>query len=191
MSGGEDRIPSAMRLARYVIWACAAALIAAFAVHRFLPGAPAPSAPSLAAMVGTSVPELDLPALDPAKPGLDTRRLGGQVMLLSMFASWCVPCREEHPVLMQLAAGGRLKIAGIDYADKPDKALAWLKANGDPFAVIGADANGDSARKLGIEGIPDSFLIDRDGRIRFAQAGPLTPAIARDKLLPLVAELTR
>jgi cytochrome c biogenesis protein CcmG/thiol:disulfide interchange protein DsbE len=143
------------------------------------------------ALIGKPVPEFDLPPLDGLdRPGLASADLEGRAVLVNVFASWCVPCRAEHPILMRLAERG-VPIYGINYKDKPDQAGAWLGELGDPFERIGADQSGRVAIDWGVYGVPETFVIDAAGRIRHKFVGPLMPQDVDKTLLPMLAELNR
>jgi cytochrome c biogenesis protein CcmG, thiol:disulfide interchange protein DsbE len=142
------------------------------------------------ALIDKEVPAFELPPLSGvAKPGLAQADLeDGEVALVNVFASWCVPCRVEHPLLMRLADEG-LPIYGINYKDRPEDARAWLEELGDPFRRIGADQNGRVGIEWGVYGVPETFVVDRDGRIRHKHVGPLQPRDLEQTILPLVREL--
>lgn len=140
-------------------------------------------------LIDKPVPEFTLPPLPGHAKGLSSAMLKGDVVLVNVFASWCIPCKAEHPVVERLARELGVTVYGINYKDKPEDALAWLKTNGDPFAVIGADLDGRVAIDWGVYGVPESYLIDRNGRIRFKQVGPLTPDVVDKQILPLVKQL--
>lgn len=141
-------------------------------------------------MIDQPVPAFDLPALSAAKPGVASADLGGQVQLVNFFASWCAPCREEHPILMALAGQG-VVIRGIDYKDQPSAALGLLAREGDPYAAIGTDEQGRTAIDFGVYGVPETYVIDRQGRIRYRQVGPITPRDLNERILPLIRELSK
>ncbi len=143
------------------------------------------------AMIDKPVPEFDLPPLEAGKPGLKSAELKGQVTLINFFASWCVPCRAEHPLLLTLAKDKRLQLDGIAYKNKPEDTAAYLAELGNPYARVALDQPGRTAIDFGVYGVPESYLIDRDGRIRFRQVGPLTEDVIEGKLKPLIAELTK
>lgn len=140
-------------------------------------------------LVGTPVPTFNLPPVKGRSLGLATGDLKGDVALVNVFASWCVACREEHPVLTRLAAQRTVPVHGLNYKDKPDDAAKWLDAMGDPYTRTGADLDGRVAIDWGVYGVPESFVVDRRGRIAFKQVGPITPAILDTVILPLVAKL--
>jgi cytochrome c biogenesis protein CcmG/thiol:disulfide interchange protein DsbE len=142
-------------------------------------------------MIDKPAPEFDLPPLVAGAPGLKSDELKGQVTLINFFASWCVPCRAEHPLLLTLAQDKRLQLDGIAYKNKPEDAASYLAELGNPYARVVLDQPGRTAIDFGVYGVPESYLIDRDGRIRFRQVGPLTEDVIEGKLKPLIAELTR
>jgi len=149
--------------------------------------------PSLvpSALIGKPVPPFDLPPLQPDGPGLAAKDLKGQVTLINFFASWCIPCRAEQPVLMQLAKEAKAKLYGIAYKDKPEASRAFLAETGDPFARIAVDASGRTAIDFGLYGVPETYVVDRDGIIRYRQVGPLDPDTLAKTVLPLLAELAK
>jgi cytochrome c biogenesis protein CcmG/thiol:disulfide interchange protein DsbE len=142
------------------------------------------------ALLDKSVPAFELPPLEGrAGAGLSSQDLqAGQPALVNVFASWCVPCRAEHPLLMALAERG-VTIYGINYKDPPEQASAWLAELGDPFARIGADRDGRVGIDWGVYGVPETFVVDGEGRIRHRFVGPLQPRDVDRTLLPLLAEL--
>jgi cytochrome c biogenesis protein CcmG/thiol:disulfide interchange protein DsbE len=139
-------------------------------------------------LIDEEAPQFSLPPLPGRSDGFSTADLKDHVSLVNGFASWCVPCREEHSALLALAQQKRVPIYGIDYKDKPDDALGWLGKLGDPYAKIGAD-NGDVAIDWGVYGVPETFLVDGAGRIRYKHVGPLTEADIDKTILPLVTRL--
>ena len=141
------------------------------------------------ALVGKPAPDFRLPPL----PGRDEHGfartdLGGGPALVNIFASWCVPCRIEHPVLGRLAEQG-VTIHAINYKDRPEAAKAWLQELGDPFRLLGADRDGRTAIEWGVYGVPETFVIDRDGRIAHRHVGPLQPRDLERTILPLLEKL--
>jgi cytochrome c biogenesis protein CcmG/thiol:disulfide interchange protein DsbE len=143
------------------------------------------------ALLDKSVPAFDLPPIaGRAGEGLSSRDLqaGGGPVLVNVFASWCVPCRVEHPLMMALAERG-VTIYGINYKDPPEQANAWLDELGNPFARIGADRSGRVGIDWGVYGVPETYLVDGAGRIRHRFVGPLQPRDVDRILLPLLAEL--
>ncbi|MCJ7838365.1 MAG: DsbE family thiol:disulfide interchange protein [Burkholderiales bacterium] len=142
-------------------------------------------------LIGKPVPEFTLPAVKGRTLGLASADLRGQVSLVNVFASWCVACREEHPVLMGLSQQGIVPIHGLNYKDKPDDAQAWLDQLGDPYTRTGADISGRVAIDWGVYGVPETFVIDRDGNIAYKHIGAVTPEVLRDTLLPLIAKLQK
>ena len=126
------------------------------------------------ALADKAMPLFDLPPVDSATRGLASSDLTGAVSLVNVFASWCLPCRAEHPLLMELAKSGAVALYGINYKDKPADARAWLDELGDPYQRIGADRDGRVGIDLGVYGVPETFVIDRDGRIRYKHIGPIS-----------------
>jgi cytochrome c biogenesis protein CcmG, thiol:disulfide interchange protein DsbE len=132
------------------------------------------------ALIGKPAPSLSLSALNGLTrdgtpvPGLDPSQFTGQITLVNVWASWCVPCHAEHPQLMRLAADRRLQLVGINYKDATENARRFLGRYGNPFSAVGVDENGRSAIEWGVYGVPESFLIGRDGRIAYKQVGPIT-----------------
>ncbi len=147
------------------------------------------------ALIGKPVPEFALPPLPGREtaatdPGLRTANLtAGEVVLVNVFASWCIPCRAEHPLLTRIAEETGTTVHAINYKDKPEEALAWLQRLGDPYARIGADRDGRVAIEWGVYGVPETFVVDGAGIIRYRFAGPLHPGEVEDRLLPLLKEL--
>jgi len=140
-------------------------------------------------LVGKAAPEFSLPQLhDPGKV-ISSTDLKGKVWLLNFWASWCGGCKEEHPVLIQLAQSGAVPIYGMDYKDQRNEALAWLKEWGNPYPVVAVDELGRVGINYGVYGVPETYLIDKAGVIRYKQIGPIREDILEKKILPLVREL--
>ncbi|HYU12502.1 MAG TPA: DsbE family thiol:disulfide interchange protein [Stellaceae bacterium] len=142
------------------------------------------------ALIDEPAPRFELPPLPGHEPGFSSADLQGHVSLVNIFASWCTPCRAEHPVLQALAATKRVPIYGIDYKDKEEAAVAWIAALGNPYTRIGAD-NGRVGIDWGVYGVPETFVVDRQGRIRYKHVGPLTQADLDRTILPLIAQLEK
>ncbi len=144
------------------------------------------------ALLDRPIPEFALPPLpEYGVPGLASPAIRGRVALVNVFASWCVPCRVEHPILMRLAREGKVAIYGINYKDKAADARRWLIELGNPYAAIGHDLDGRVGIEWGVYGVPETFIVDREGRIRFKQVGPITSELLNRTILPLIAELER
>ncbi len=139
-------------------------------------------------LIDRPVPEFSLPPVRAGDQGLATADLKGRPALLNVFASWCVPCRLEHPVLMRLEAEG-VTIHGIDWKETPQEGAAWLDEHGDPYNRAGNDEPGRIGIDLGITGVPETFVVDRHGRVRYKLVGPLTPEDWERKIGPLMAKL--
>src|SRR6266852_2716142 len=141
------------------------------------------------ALINKAVPEFKLAAVKGRTLGLASADLLGEVSLVNVFASWCVACRDEHPVLMRMKEHGLVPIHGLNYKDKPDDAARWLDTLGDPYTRTGADLNGRVAIDWGVYGVPETFVIDRQGYIAFKQIGAITPEVIEQTIVPLVAKL--
>lgn len=140
-------------------------------------------------LVGKPAPEFELPAVQGRELGLATSDLRGDVTLVNVFASWCVACRDEHPLLMQLKRHDIVPVHGLNYKDKPDEAERWLEAFGDPYTRTGADVDGRVGIEWGVYGVPETFVIDREGNIAYKHIGPIDERALRDTILPLVQKL--
>jgi cytochrome c biogenesis protein CcmG/thiol:disulfide interchange protein DsbE len=144
------------------------------------------------ALIGYPAPRTDLaplPGLErdgKAIPGLDSAEFQGRVTVLNVWASWCVPCREEAALLMTVAADPRLRVVGMNYKDQPDNARRFLRRYGNPFAANGTDGNGRAANEWGVYGVPETFVIGRDGRIAYKLIGPVTPDNLKTALQPAI-----
>lgn len=139
------------------------------------------------ALIGQPAPQTNLPALEGSNlPGLDSKLFAGKVTLVNVFASWCAPCREEHPVLLALAQDKRFVMAALNYKDQPENARRFLGDLGNPFQAIGVDEAGRTAIDWGVYGVPETFVIGKDGKIAYKHVGPLTPETARTLLLPQI-----
>jgi cytochrome c-type biogenesis protein CcmF len=140
-------------------------------------------------MINKPAPNFDLPPLIAGQPGFTTADLKGKVTLVNFFASWCAPCREEHPMLSAIPKS--VNLVGVSYKDRPEDTSAWLGELGNPYKTIAVDLHGQAGLNFGVYGVPESYLIDKNGIIRFKQTGPLTSEVIRDKLMPLVARLEK
>lgn len=139
------------------------------------------------ALIGLPAPQTSLPPLEGVNlPGLDSKSFAGRVTLVNVFASWCAPCREEHPVLLGLSQDKRFTLAALNYKDQPENALRFLGDLGNPYQAIGVDPAGRAAIDWGVYGVPETFVIGKDGKIAYKHVGPLTPESARDLLLPQI-----
>ena len=137
------------------------------------------------ALIGQAAPETSLPPLEGiALPGLDSRNFAGKVTLVNVWASWCAPCREEHPLLLGLSQDRRFEMAGLNYKDPPENARRFLGSFGNPYQAIGVDGAGRAAIDWGVYGVPETFLVGKDGKILFKHVGPLTEQAVAQTLLP-------
>jgi cytochrome c biogenesis protein CcmG/thiol:disulfide interchange protein DsbE len=174
-TGQSTRKPGALRTALLLL--PLAVFLALAAVFLMRIGGDHSRVPS--ALIGSPAPKTDLPPLegltrdDKAVPGLTNAAFAGKVTLVNVWASWCVPCHEEIPFLAQLARDSRIQLAGINYKDKTENARRFLNRYGNPFVATGADQNGRTAIDWGVYGVPESFVIGRDGRIAYKLIGPI------------------
>ena len=140
-------------------------------------------------LVGKAAPDFSLSQLhDPGKV-ISSNDLKGKVWLLNFWASWCGGCKDEHPVLIHLAQSGAVPIYGMDYKDQRNEALTWLREWGNPYSVVAVDELGRVGINYGVYGVPETYVIDKQGVIRYKQIGPLREDILEKKILPLVREL--
>ena len=163
-----------------------AALVALLAVGLTLNPRDVPSP-----LIGKPAPHFELPQLQEAAKTFTERDMLGKVWVLNVWASWCVSCREEHPVLLDLAASGAVPIYGLNYKDKREDGLAWLRGMGNPYKISIYDFDGKVGIDYGVYGVPETYLIDQAGTIRFKQIGPLTAEVLERTVLPLVRELRK
>ncbi len=142
-------------------------------------------------LINKPAPAFQLPQLHEQAKTFSPQELRGKVWLLNVWASWCISCREEHPVLLALARSGEVPLYGLNYKDQRKDAIAWLDELGNPYLLSAADLDGRVGIDYGVYGAPETYLIDRDGVIRFKHIGPLTPDVIQGKLLPLARDLNR
>lgn len=149
------------------------------------------------ALIGRPAPQTVLPplaglALDGQPvPGLDPAAFKGEVSVINVWASWCIPCHEEAPLLLKLAQDKRIRVLGINYKDVPDNARRFLGRYGNPFAAVGADDNGRAAIEWGVYGVPETFVVGRDGAIAYKLIGPITPENFERTLKPEIEKALR
>ncbi len=143
------------------------------------------------ALIGKPVPEFSLPPVKGRTLGLSSADLKGQVSVVNVFASWCTECRVEHPILMKFAESGIAPLYGINYKDRPDDAANWLDRMGDPYTRTGADIQGRVAIEWGVYGVPETFVVDREGRIAYKHIGALSSKLMREEVVPLIERLKK
>jgi cytochrome c biogenesis protein CcmG/thiol:disulfide interchange protein DsbE len=140
-------------------------------------------------LIGNKAPSLNLPPLEGSNlPALTDEAVKGKLTLINVFASWCIPCREEHPILKELAKDNRLNIVAINYKDKNDNALRFLGELGNPYRAIGIDPNGKAAIDWGVYGIPESYLVAPDGTILYKRVGPFDDLSLKEGLFPAMVK---
>jgi len=189
----EDKKPEGRRSAsRYllaliplVVFAGFAAVAGKMLYDQDVNGLDVSAIPS--ALIGKQAPSLSLPPLEGSQtPALTDAAMKGKLTLVNVFASWCVPCRQEHPMLKELASDSRLTIVGINYKDRNDNALRFLGELGNPYDAIGIDPNGKAAIDWGVYGIPESYLVGPDGTILYKKVGPFDARSVTDGLMPAI-----
>jgi cytochrome c biogenesis protein CcmG/thiol:disulfide interchange protein DsbE len=139
-------------------------------------------------LIGKPAPQFTLPKLQ-ADAQFASKDMLGQVWIFNVWASWCTPCRAEHPLFNQLASQKLVPIIGLNYKDTPQAAKRWLAELGDPYVFTVADADGRVGIDYGVYGVPETFVIDKKGVIRHKHIGPVTPEAMQKKIIPLVREL--
>lgn len=142
-------------------------------------------------LVGKAAPAFELPVLKQPEQRFSPADMRGKVWLLNVWASWCESCRDEHPLLVELSKKGVLPILGLNYKDKGEDAQRWLQQFGNPYQLSAVDADGRIGIDYGVYGVPETYLIDADGVIRYKQIGALTPAVLEQKILPLAMALKK
>lgn len=140
-------------------------------------------------LIGKPAPAFRLPTLADAEKQLGRDDLMGQVWMLNVWASWCAPCREEHPLVIDIAKRKLVPVVGLNYKDARPAAMAWLANLGNPYQTTLFDADGRTGIDFGVYGVPETFVIDKQGVVRMKHVGPLTPDVVRNKLEPLIREL--
>jgi cytochrome c biogenesis protein CcmG, thiol:disulfide interchange protein DsbE len=161
--------------------------VAAYFAAPILQGKDPHTLPS--AMIDKPAPDATLAPLISSKPGIDPASLKGDVHLVNFFASWCGPCRAEHPLLMEIGEAGTVPLYGVNYKDAPAAAVNWLAQLGDPFERIGRDGDGRVAIEWGVYGVPETYVVDKAGRIQHRHVGPLSREAFENTIMPLVAKL--
>ncbi|MDX8446319.1 DsbE family thiol:disulfide interchange protein [Mesorhizobium captivum] len=182
----ETQTPSPPRRRLFVLLPLLVFLgLAGLFLSQLLSGRDVSEIPS--ALIGLPAPQTSLPPLEGSNlPGLESKSFAGKVTLVNVFASWCAPCREEHPVLLALSEDRRFTLAALNYKDEPENARRFLGDLGNPYQAIGVDPAGRAAIDWGVYGVPETFVIGKDGKIAYKHVGPLTPESARDLLLPQI-----
>lgn len=142
-------------------------------------------------LVDKPAPSFALKQLAQPEAEFSQKDMLGKVWLLNVWASWCTACRQEHPLLVEIAKQNVLPIVGLNYKDEPPAAQQWLRQWGDPYALSVKDRDGRVGIEYGVYGVPETFLIDKQGVIRFKQIGPITPEVWEKKMLPLIRELQK
>ncbi len=142
-------------------------------------------------LIGKPAPAFELPLLAKPEQRFSEKTLLGKPWVLNVWASWCPPCLAEHPVVSQMSRAGLAPVVGLNYKDTREDALPWLARNGNPFQVVVFDPNGRIGIDYGVYGVPETYVIDRAGIIRYKHVGPLTPEVVQQKIEPMLKELAR
>lgn len=142
-------------------------------------------------LIGKPAPAFTLPQLHAPEKTFSSQDMKGQVWMLNVWASWCGACKDEHPILMDLAQQNIVPIYGLDYKDKREDGLATLRNSGDPYTLAISDADGKVGFDYGVYGVPETYIIDKQGVIRDKLIGAVTPQNLRERILPLIAELKK
>jgi cytochrome c biogenesis protein CcmG, thiol:disulfide interchange protein DsbE len=142
-------------------------------------------------LINKPAPAFDIPQLAQANQTFNPASMKGKVWILNVWASWCVACREEHPVLMELAKSQMAPVIGLDYKDRREDAMAMLAKQGNPYTLSAFDVNGRVGIDYGVYGVPETYVIDQAGIIRFKHIGPLTIDLLNQKIYPLIRELQK
>jgi len=142
-------------------------------------------------LIGKPAPHFELPVLQEPDKTFSEKDLQGRVWILNVWASWCVACRDEHPVLVEFSKSAAAPLYGLNYKDQRDDALGWLKRFGDPYRLSAFDLDGRIGMDYGVYGVPETYVIDKRGVIRYKRIGPVTGELINEKLIPLVNELNR
>jgi cytochrome c biogenesis protein CcmG/thiol:disulfide interchange protein DsbE len=140
-------------------------------------------------LIGKPAPAFTLPQLQEPAKQFSAQDMKGKVWLLNVWSSWCVSCREEHPVLLDLSRQNIVPIYGLDYKDKREDGLGWLERGGNPYVLSASDIEGRVGIDYGVYGVPETYVIDKQGVIQYKEIGPVTPQNLQNKILPLVAQL--
>lgn len=181
----ETEVPPGKRSKLVFLPLIVFAALAAIFLLQLLSGKDVSVVPS--ALIGEPAPETHLPPLAGTNlPGIESSAFAGKVTLVNIWASWCAPCREEHPLLVELSKDKRFQIAGLNYKDRPENAKTFLDGLGNPYTAIGVDESGRTGIEWGVYGVPETFLVGKDGVILFKHVGPLTPDAVRSALMPEV-----
>ncbi len=140
-------------------------------------------------LIGQAAPAFTLPVLHAPEMTVGPQDMQGRVWMLNVWASWCVACRAEHPLLVELASAGEIEIIGLNYKDEDQAAARWLMQHGNPYTVSAVDADGRVGIDWGVYGVPETFVIDQQGVIRYKHIGPITEQALAETIMPLVREL--
>lgn len=140
-------------------------------------------------LIDKPVPAFDLPSFGAPGAKFNNEKIRGHISLVNVFASWCIACRAEHPLLLAISKSKRVAVYGLAWKDKPSELKVWLEELGNPYLAIGDDASGRTAIDFGVTGAPETFVIDRRGRIRFKQIGPIDDYTWKETIEPLIVKL--
>lgn len=140
-------------------------------------------------LIGKSAPAFNLPQLHQAGMNFSPEQMKGRVWMLNVWASWCASCRDENPLFLDLARSGAVPILGLNYKDNPEDAMGWLRQFGNPYTLSVSDILGDVGIDYGVYGVPETFVIDKEGVVRYKHVGPVTGTAWQEKIMPVIKEL--
>ena len=190
-TGGADLPPKKKRVLVALLPLIIFAALAGIFTWQLLSGKNMQEIPS--ALIGRDAPLTDLPQLEgllqvngTQTPGLKGSDLKGQVTLVNIWASWCVPCRDEHPQIMKLGQDDRIRVVGLNYKDAPENALEFLSSLGNPYDVVGTDRSGRAGIEWGVYGVPETFIVNREGKIVYKFVGPISDESMAKQFMPEV-----
>jgi cytochrome c biogenesis protein CcmG, thiol:disulfide interchange protein DsbE len=179
----------ALRIALYTLPLVTVTVLVAWFALALSPNRDPSIVPS--ALIDKPAPALDLPSVYPGRLGLSSADLKGRVTVVNVFASWCLPCRAEHPVLSRLAREQGVALVAINWKDAPEAGRAWLAELGDPFGRVGSDPSGRAGIDWGVYGVPETYIVDPAGRIRYKHVGPLREEDIASVIAPVLRRVAR
>ncbi len=182
-------MPRSLRFALFALPLLSLAALVAWFALALAPGRDPSLVPS--ALIDKPAPPIALPSIYPGRPGFSSADLEGRATIVNVFASWCVPCRAEHPILTRLAREEGVPLIGLNWKDRPEAARAFLAELGDPYERIGSDPTGRAGIDWGVYGVPETYVVDAEGSIRYKHVGPLSMQDIEGVILPILRRAGR